>query len=118
MPVINDETRYQLLKLLEQNPNVTQRQLAEALGVSLGKANFCLKAVIERGWIKVGNFRRNTNKKNYAYYLTPKGFEEKALVTLRFLKRKQQEHDLLVQELNELRREAALVSSLQDKGIV
>lgn len=117
MSILNDETRYQLLKLLEQNPNFTQRQLAEALGMSLGKANFCLKALVEKGLIKADNFRRSKNKKNYAYLLTPQGLEEKALVTLRFLKRKQQEHDSLVEELKELREEAALLSGTRDRGI-
>lgn len=109
MSVLNDETRYQLLKLLEQNPNFTQRQLAEALGVSLGKANFCLKALIEKGWVKAGNFHRSKNKKNYAYLLTPRGLEEKTRVTLQFLKRKQKEYEVLVKELEALQQEVAIL---------
>ena len=109
MPVLNDETRYQLLKLLEQNPNLTQRQLAEALGISLGKANFCLKALIEKGWVKAGNFHRSNNKKNYAYLLTPRGLDEKAQVTLRFWKRKQAEYENLVKELEALQQEVAVL---------
>lgn len=109
MSVLNDETRYQLLKLLEQNPNLTQRQLAEALGVSLGKANFCLKALIEKGWVKAGNFHRSKNKKNYAYLLTPRGLEEKTRVTLQFLKRKQKEYEVLVKELEALQQEVAIL---------
>lgn len=118
MSVLSDETRYQLLKLLEQNPNFTQRQLAKALNISLGKANFCMKALIAKGLIKAGNFRRSEKKINYAYLLTPMGMEEKARVTLEFLKRKQEEHDLLVKELEQLRQEAALIVRARDRGIV
>lgn len=108
--ILTDEIHYQLLKMLKQNPNLTQRELASELGISLGKTNYCLKAMIERGWVKVDNFKRNKNKMNYAYLLTPRGLEEKARVTLRFLKRKQEEHDALIRELEELRKEAALLS--------
>ena len=110
---LTDELRYQLLKHLEQNPEMSQRQLASELGISIGKANYCLKSLIDKGWVKAGNFRRNPNKLQYGYLLTPKGVDEKARVTLRFLKRKQQEHREIVKELEELRREA---SKLQSKG--
>ena len=106
-----EETRYRILKLLEENPETSQRQLAEALGVSLGKANYCLKALIDKGWIKVGNFARNDNKRSYAYLLTPKGIQEKARVTKRFLQRKLQEHEALEREIEELRTEAAMLSN-------
>ena len=91
MSELNDENRYKILKLLEKNPDMNQRQLADSLGISLGKTNYCLKALIEKGLIKVGNFRRSATKGNYAYLLTPQGLEEKARVTLRFFKSKQQE---------------------------
>lgn len=107
MPILTEENRYQLLKLLEQNPSLNQRQLATAMGISLGKTNYCLNALIEKGWVKVGNFKRSKNKMYYAYFLTPKGIEEKARVTLQFLKLKQQEHEELVKELEELKEEAA-----------
>ena len=113
MAILTDEIRYQLLKRLEQNPNLTQRELAEALGISLGKTNYCLNSLIERGWIKVQNFRKNQHKLGYAYLLTAKGLDEKAQVTLQFLKRKQQEYDELVKELEALREEAALISSVE-----
>lgn len=113
---LDDELRYQLLKKLEQNPAMTQRELAEELGMSLGKANYCLKALIEKGWIKAGNFRRNKNKLRYAYLLTPKGLEEKARVTVAFLKRKQKEYEQLVGELETLREEAAEITALQQAG--
>ena len=107
MSNLTDELRYQLLRRLEHNPALTQRELAKELGVSLGKANYCLKALIEKGWVKVGNFRHNQNKSGYAYLLTPKGLEEKAIVTLSFLNRKQQEYNALVAELETLHQEVA-----------
>ena len=105
MPVLSDENRYQLLKLLEENPEMSQRQIAAALGVSLGKVNFCLRALIEIGSVKVANFSRSPNKKAYVYLLTPKGIEEKAKVTLRFLAKKQNEYEVLKREINELKNE-------------
>ena len=110
MPILSDENRYKLLKLLESNPELNQRQVAQTLGISLGKTNYCLKALVERGWVKVDNFRRSNSKGNYAYFLTPKGLEEKARVTVRFLNRKQAEFDQLQKEIEELRLEAAEIS--------
>lgn len=98
--------RYRLLRYLEENPDASQRQLARQLGVSLGKVNYCLKALVDKGLVKVGNFKNNPNKRVYAYLLTPKGLEEKAAMTIHFLKRKLEEHRLLEQEIQELRREA------------
>ena len=105
MSILKDEDRYKILKLLSDNADMNQRQLADALGVSLGKTNYCLKALIEKGMIKAGNFRNNPNKESYAYLLTPKGIDEKARVTLRFLNRKQSEYEALQVELEELRKE-------------
>lgn len=110
MSVLSDENRYKILKLLELNPDISQRVLAESLGISLGKANYCLKAIIEKGWVKVTNFRRNPDKKAYAYFLTPRGIEEKAKVTLRFLKYKQQEYLNIQNEIEELRQEAEVIN--------
>ena len=109
MSVLSDENRYQLLKLLEVNPEMSQRQIADALGVSLGKVNFCLRALIEIGSVKVANFSRSPNKKAYVYLLTPKGIEEKAKVTLRFLAKKQNEYEELKREINELKNEVKLL---------
>jgi len=106
MSILSDENRYELLKLLEENPELSQRQIASALGISLGKVNFCLRALINVGWIKAGNFSRNSNKKAYVYLLTLKGIEEKGRVTLRFLAKKQEEYEALKQEINELKNEA------------
>lgn len=113
MPILTEENRYQLLKLLERNPSLNQRELAKAMGISLGKTNYCLNALIEKGLIKVSNFKRSKTKMNYAYYLTPKGLDEKARVTLQFLKRKQREYELLVKELDELHQEAAKIEQTQ-----
>lgn len=93
------------LRLLEENPAMTQRDLALALGVSLGKTHYCLKALIEKGFIKVGNFKSNPNKWVYAYLLTPKGIAQKALLTRRFLINKQAEYEALKKEIEGLERE-------------
>lgn len=106
MSVLSDENRYQLLKLLEENPEMSQRQIASALGISLGKVNFCLRALIRKGSVKMANFSRNPNKKAYVYLLTLKGIEEKGRVTLSFLAKKQEEYETLKQEIEELQHEA------------
>ena len=105
--MLTDEYRYRILKLLAKDPHASQRRIADELGISLGRVNFCLKALIEKGLVKVNNFRSSTNKRAYLYVLTPKGIEEKAMVTARFLRRKLDEYEILKQELEELQREAA-----------
>jgi len=104
---LDDETRYRLLKALESNPELTQRQLAEELGVSVGKTNFCLKALMEKGWVKLGNARRNPNKGAYVYLLTPSGVKEKAQVARRFLQRKRAEYEALEREIRVLQQEVS-----------
>ena len=103
---LSDELRYNLLKQLEQNPEVSQRELAKAVGISLGKTNYCLKALVEAGWVKAGNFARSEQKLHYVYLLTPKGLSEKAEVTVRFLKRKQMQYQQLEHEIASLKKEA------------
>jgi len=103
--VLDDRTRYRLLKLLQENPELSQRQLAGELGVSVGKVNFCLRALLDRGLVKVRNFRNSDNKAAYAYYLTPKGAKEKVRATVGFLKRRLAEYEGLEREIEELRRE-------------
>ena len=100
-----DETHYRIFKLIETQPNITQRQLAQALGISLGKVNYCLRALIEKGQVKARNFQCNPNKKTYVYLLTPKGIEEKSQLTARFLYRKMAEYELLKQEIEQLKSE-------------
>src|SRR5216110_291960 len=97
-----DETRYRLLKYLQEHPTATQREVAHDLGVSIGKANYCLKALVEKGWVKVRNFRNSNKKAAYLYVLTPHGIEEKINVTAAFLRRKRNEYDLLAQEIDRL----------------
>lgn len=101
----NQELEYKTLKVLEQHPQMTQRQLSKELGVSLGKAHYVLKALVEVGWIKLENFQRSDNKLGYAYLLTPAGVLEKAKITRRFLLRKQQEFEQLKQEIAQLQTE-------------
>lgn len=108
---LDAETRYKLLNLLDQNPDMSQRQLAEKMGVSLGKANYCIKALIEVGHVKLANFSRSKNKLGYAYVLTPKGIKEKAKVTLKFLEIKKIQYEKIQQEIIKLKKE---VSSMQD----
>ena len=99
------ELEFRALKILEQQPELTQRQLSEALGVSLGKTNYILKSLINVGWVKLDNFQRSDNKWGYAYLLTPSGITEKAAITLRFLKRKKQEYNDLQSEIAQLQKE-------------
>jgi EPS-associated MarR family transcriptional regulator len=98
--------QFQILKSLERDSRFTQRQLSNNLGVSLGKINYCLKSLIQKGFIKVGNFRNSSNKIQYSYLLTPKGIEEKAKLTLDFIRIKTQEYDTLKQEMESLKQEA------------
>lgn len=104
--MFDDSTSYGLLKTLENDPSLSQRDLAKRLGVSLGKVNFCLNALVEKGCLKVKNFRNSKNKLAYAYLLTPRGVEEKARITVHFLKFKVQEYERLRFEIEELKREA------------
>ena len=116
MPVLNDENRYKLLKLLHENPDMNQREIASTLGLSLGKVNFCLKALIEKGWVKVGNFSKSPNKKAYVYLLTLHGLEEKTRVTVKFLRRKMEEYEQLEVEIEELKKEASDLVTESESG--
>jgi EPS-associated MarR family transcriptional regulator len=112
--MLSDEYRYRILKILESNPSASQRQIAGELGISVGKVNYCLQALIEKGLIKVSNFQRSKGKRAYLYLLTPKGIREKASVTLRFLRLKLSEYEALQQDLSELRLEASKLAE-QDR---
>ena len=98
---LSDDIHYRLLKLLQAQPDASQRQLAQALGISLGKTNYCIKALMEQGWIKANNFKNSNNKLAYVYLLTPQGIDAKARITARFLKRKQAEYASLRVEIAE-----------------
>tara|TARA_B100000795_G_C22366541_1_gene274466 strand:- start:120 stop:455 length:336 start_codon:yes stop_codon:yes gene_type:complete len=106
--MVNQELEYRALKLLEERPDLTQRQLAEELGVSLGKTHYLVKSLIDVGWVKLDNFQRSNSKWGYAYILTPKGMVEKAAITARFLIRKQREHNELQKEIAQLQEEVKL----------
>ncbi|MES2535074.1 MAG: MarR family EPS-associated transcriptional regulator [Pseudomonadota bacterium] len=108
---LNEEYRYRILKRLEAKPEISQRELAKELGVSLGKANYCLKALVEKGLIKANNFHDSQNKRGYIYLITPTGVEEKARMTLRFLKFKMAEYEALQEEIINLQREVAQIQA-------
>lgn len=109
--VIPDETRYRLLKYLEANPDASQRALARQLDISLGKVNYCIRALLDRGWIKIQNVRNSDNKLAYKYLLTPSGIEQKARITVRFLRKRLEEYEALESEIARLREE---VKELKD----
>ena len=100
-----EDTSYKILRLLEVNPHLSQREIAQALGISLGGLNYCLKALLEKGLLKMQNFQQNPNKRQYAYILTPAGMKAKAELTGRFLKRKMAEYEALRHEIESLRAE-------------
>jgi EPS-associated MarR family transcriptional regulator len=109
---LHEETHLKVLRLLEANPRMNQRDLAQALGVSLGKTNFCLNALLDKGLLKMQNFQSSKRKLAYAYLLTPAGIVAKTSLTSRFLKRKMEEYKLLKTEIELLQQETA-VRSLQ-----
>lgn len=100
-----EEVRYRLLQRLARDPAVSQRELAVELGVSVGKINYCLQALIEKGHVKFDNFRRNPDKRHYAYLLTPTGVEAKAWATVQFLRRKRAEYETIRAEIEALQSE-------------
>ena len=102
----NQELEYRALKTLETNPELTQRQLAEELGISLGKTHYLIKSLINVGWVKLENFQKSNNKWGYAYLLTPMGIAEKTAITARFLIKKQREYNALKDEIAQLQAEA------------
>ena len=112
--MLDEATHYSLLKTLEENPGLSQRDLAKKLGVSLGKVNYCLNKLIEKGSLKINNFRNSQNKLAYAYLLTPQGIESRARMTVQFLKRKVREYERLHGEIEALRREAAEKGLLEE----
>lgn len=97
-----DELRLRVMRMLEENPEASQRQIATELNVSLGGVNYCLKALVDKGLVKLGNFTKSDRKLGYAYFLTPEGVAEKAKVTARFLKRKIAEYEQLREEIERL----------------
>src|SRR5690554_4054429 len=105
MTQIADEHHLKVLRLLEANPDMSQRELAEALGVSVGKTNYCIRALVDKGLLKMKNFRNSQNKVAYAYLLTPAGIKEKVELTKRFLQRRVVEYERLKKEIEALESE-------------
>ncbi len=108
---LQEDTHFRVLRLLQENPDLTQRELAERLGISVGGLNYCLKAMIERGLVKMRNFAQSKNKFGYVNILTPTGLVEKAAITHRFLHRKMEEYEALKAEIQVLKEESKKVLS-------
>jgi len=109
----NKDIHLDLLRKLESNPEYTQRELSQEMGVSLGKVNYCMKKLIEKGWVKLINFSRNPNKVGYIYLLTPEGIEQKTRLTYAFLKIKMEEYEMLKDEINKLKQDTKKLKSKQ-----
>ena len=107
----NKDIHLDLLRILESNPECTQRDLSREIGVSLGKVNYCIKKLVEKGWVKANNFRNNIDKRSYKYLLTPKGIEEKSKLTISFLYQKMEEYEILKNEINKLREDSNKLQS-------
>jgi EPS-associated MarR family transcriptional regulator len=110
-PVLGDEMRYRLMRVLESNPRLSQREVARELGISLGKVNYCLQALMRKGWVKATHFKNSQNKAAYMYLLTPRGVEMKARLTVEFLKIKMHEYEALRLEIEQMRREAENIAT-------
>lgn len=116
---LENEEVLQIFREIHRSPEMTQRQLSARLGISLGKINFLINALIERGFVKVENFRKSSNKIAYFYYLTPRGIEEKSRATYLFLKTKMRAYERLEGEIRQLReevRESGLLSDEQGRS--
>lgn len=108
---IQEDTHFRIMRLLQDNPDLTQRELADQLGMSVGGLNYCLNALIDKGFVKMGNFQKSKNKFKYVYLLTPQGLAEKVALTTRFLKRKREEYAALKAEIAALQREIGATPS-------
>jgi EPS-associated MarR family transcriptional regulator len=102
---IQKDTDFRIMRILQENPDLTQRELADQLGMSVGGLNYCLKALIDKGFVKMQNFQNSKNKFKYVYLLTPQGITEKVTLTSRFLKRKMEEYEALKVEIEALKSE-------------
>lgn len=113
---IETEEMLILMRVINENPQMTQRDLSSRLGLSLGKINFLIKSLIEKGFIKADNFKNSNNKISYLYLLTPAGIEEKTKITYRFLKRKMEEYEKLENEIRHLKKEVDLLDNSVSEG--
>ena len=107
---MSEELSYKVIKLIEHDAEISQRELSKELGVSLGKVNYCLRALIDKGWVKAKNFKNSQNKMAYRYLLTPHGMQEKTALTVSFLTRKLVEHEELQREIESLRSEVKKIA--------
>lgn len=105
---LQEDTYFRVMRILQENPDLTQRELAEKLGISVGGPNYCLKALMEKGWVKMKNFANSKNKFGYVYVLTPSGIAEKAAITHRFIQRKKEEYEALKDEIESLKNDCSL----------
>ena len=112
---LQEDTYFRVLRLLQDNPDMTQREIAQSLGLSTSGLNYCLKALIDKGWVKVHNFSQSKNKFGYIYVLTPQGLAEKLFLTSRFLKRKMSEYEALKAEIEGLQAEVQTAAELPAK---
>ena len=110
------DTRFRVLRLLESEPDITQRDIADELGISLGRVNYCLRALADKGMLKIKNFRNSNNKVGYLYLLTPKGISEKMALTEAFMKRKIDEYEALRKEIESLNKELADPQNFESKN--
>jgi EPS-associated MarR family transcriptional regulator len=117
MTPLQEDTRFRVLRTLQSDPFVTQRELSERLGVSLGATNFILRALLDKGAIKIRNFRGSSRKLSYAYILTPSGLAEKASLTARFLARKRKEYEMLKAEIESVSQDLKKDSLLADADV-
>jgi len=99
------DNEYIILRILKDNPKITQREMAKELGLSLGKTNYIVRALVDKGWVKLSNFKRSDNKLGYIYLLTPEGVSEKTVLAQNFLKRKSEEYNKLKKEIEMLKNE-------------
>lgn len=113
---LQEDTHFRVLRLLQNNPEMSQRELAESVGVSVGGMHYVLNALIEKGLVKLGNFTAANDKRRYAYILTPKGLAEKARITRRFLRRKMKEYEALKAEIEELQDEVRVKTNQNQQG--
>jgi len=115
---LREDTHFRILRLLQDDPEMTQRELAEIVGISVGGAHYVLSALIEKGFVKLGNFTAAEDKRRYAYVLTPKGISEKVAITQRFLVRKMEEYEALRAEIDELQHEVELEAGMSTSPVL
>ena len=111
-----EDAKLRVMKIINHNPEMTSREIAQKVGISNGSAYYLLTSLVDKGFIKLSNFKKNSKKVGYFYLLTPKGIREKSLLTHNFITRKKKEYELLKQELIELERDAGLSTELYDKN--